>query len=70
MPRIPVSSSNIASVGYDSCSGTLEIGFHSGGVYQYYGVPHSEYAGLMGAGSHGSYFHAHIRSHYRYRRIR
>lgn len=70
MSRISVSSSNIASVGYDSWSNTLEIGFHSGGVYQYYGVPYSEYAGLMEASSHGSYFHAHIRNCYRFRRIR
>ena len=42
MIRQPVSSSNIRSIGYDSESNTLEIEFHSGGVYQYFGVhfPH------------------------------
>ena len=36
MIRQPVSSSNIRSIGYDSMSSTLEIEFHSGGVYQYF----------------------------------
>ena len=33
MERIPVESSNLASVGYDSDSLTLEIEFNSGGIY-------------------------------------
>ena len=64
MTRQPVSSSNIASIGYDEGSQTLEIEFHSSGVYQYYGVPKSLYTGLMNASSHGTYFHQHIRGHY------
>lgn len=67
---IPVSSSDIAAVGYHRWTSTLTVAFHSGGVYEYYGVPYSEYAGLMNASSHGSYFHAHIRNNYRYRRVR
>lgn len=63
----PVRSSDLAAVGYDS--GTLVIAFNSGGVYAYYGVPWSAYCGLMQADSHGKYFHAHIKSHYAYRRI-
>ena len=39
MNRKPVRSSNISSIGYDSESKTLEIEFHSGGVYQYFNVP-------------------------------
>ena len=63
-----VQSSNLAAIDYD-WSGTLTIEFHSGGVYEYYNVPHSEYAGLMNASSHGEYFHAHIKGHYSYRKI-
>lgn len=63
----PVQSSDLAAVGYDS--GTLVIAFHSGGVYAYFGVPWSEYSGLMQAGSHGRYFHARIKNHYDYRRV-
>jgi hypothetical protein len=65
----PVSSSNIAAVGYSRWTSTLTVAFHSGGVYQYHGVPYSEYASLMEARSHGSYFHAHIRNCYRFRRV-
>jgi hypothetical protein len=39
MNRIAVQSSNVTSVGYDASSSTLEVAFHSGGVYQYFGVP-------------------------------
>ena len=64
MERIPVSSSNLCSVGYDPGSQTLEIEFNHGGVYQYAGVPEGEYEGLMSAGSKGQYFHANIKNRY------
>jgi hypothetical protein len=41
--RKPVSSSNISSIGYDPKSQTLEIEFHSGGIYQYDGVAQNLY---------------------------
>jgi hypothetical protein len=63
-----VQSSDLRAVDFD-WSGTLTIEFHSGGVYEYYGVPHSEYSGLLNASSHGKYFHARIKNRYRYRRI-
>lgn len=66
---ITVQSSNLRAVDYD-WSGTLTIAFHSGGVYEYFDVPHSEYAGLMNASSRGKYFHARIKNRYLYRRIR
>jgi len=61
MDRIPVQSRNLASVGYDSSTSTLEIEFNSGGIYQYYGVPQEIYEGLMNAGSKGTYFHQNIK---------
>jgi hypothetical protein len=64
MRRRPVSSSNLRSVGYDPETSTLEIEFHNGGTYQYFGVPTSAYRSLMGAGSHGGYFHSHIKDVY------
>ncbi len=69
MKRIAVVSSNLQSVGYDTQTRTLEIGFLDGSVYQYYQVRQSIYNGLLAASSHGSYFHAHIRNHYAYRRV-
>ncbi len=61
MERIPVSSSNLASVGYDVNSAVLEIEFNHGGVYQYTGVPEEIYLGLINAGSHGIYFNEFIK---------
>jgi len=65
MKRNEVSSSNIASIGYDSDSETLEIEFKGGGVYRYEGVPKEVYAKLMDASSKGKYFHAYIRDIYK-----
>jgi len=70
MDRIPVRSSNIRSVGYDAASRTLEVEFHSGGVYQYSGVPQAIYQGCMRAVSKGSYFHDHIKGRYPDRQVR
>lgn len=70
MRRQAVSSSNLRSVGYDQSSRTLEIEFHSGGIYQYDNVPHRVFQSLMNASSHGKYFHAYIKDVYPYTRIR
>ena len=69
MERISVNSSNISSVGYDVDSQTLEIEFHNGGVYQYAGIPESEYEGLMSSDSKGKYFHANIKSRYPFSKL-
>ena len=66
MKRENVSSSNLASVGYDAENQILEIEFNHGGVYQYYDVPQDEYDSLMSASSHGSYFYHNIRDNYEY----
>ena len=67
MQMIPVSSSDLAAVGYAGT--TLWITFHSGGTYEYSGVPQSVYEALMNAGSKGKYFHAYIKRSYPYRKI-
>jgi hypothetical protein len=70
MDRIPVSSSNLESVGYDSSTLMLEVAFLHGGIYQYSGVPSSVYAGLMAASSHGSYFDQHVKkAGYSYQKV-
>jgi hypothetical protein len=68
--RVLVRSSNIRSVGYEPESRTLEVEFHSGGVYQYSGVPETVHDGFIRAASKGSYFHDHIKDRYRYRQVR
>jgi hypothetical protein len=70
MERHSVQSSNLAAVGYDAESGTLEIEFLSGGIYQYFDIPPSIHDGLMNAPSHGKFFYAYIRDKYRYTKIR
>ncbi len=70
MDRTPVRSSNIRSVGYDPASRTLEVQFHSGGVYQYSGVPEAVYQSFMQAASKGSYFNEHIKERYPCRQVR
>ena len=67
MNMIPVSSSNIASIGYEN--GTLYVAFNRGGLYAYSGVPESIYHVLMSASSHGSYLASHVKGIYPYRRI-
>ena len=69
MRRIPVSSSNLASVGYELEQQTLEVEFVGGSVYQYFNVPEQVYRGLMSAGSHGSYFGEYIRLSFQYKQV-
>ncbi|MBE9140925.1 KTSC domain-containing protein [Nodosilinea sp. LEGE 07088] len=70
MGRIKVSSSNIASIGYEPNSRVLEIEFINGAVYQYSDVPKLVYEGLMAASSHGSFLDKNIKkAGYLYRRI-
>lgn len=69
MNRQPVSSSNIREVGYDVLNRVLEISFHSGGVYQYHGVPKHHYTGLMSASSKGRYFAQHIKNAFAFTRL-
>jgi hypothetical protein len=70
MPRRPVRSSNIASVGYDAHSQILEVEFLTGSLYQYRHVPFRIYERLMRAPSHGSYWAVHIKNVYRYREVK
>ena len=69
MDRLYVESSNIASIGYDTNSETLEIEFLNESVYQYYGVPEHVYGELMSAGSHGSFLASNIKGAYNYSKV-
>ena len=70
MEKQPVSSSNIAAIGYDQKTQTLEIDFNNGSTYQYYGVTNNVHDGFLSAGSHGKYFHAYIKGRYPESKIR
>jgi len=58
----PVTSSNIAAIGYDGETEELTIEFVSGDTYVYDGIDPETYRALMAAPSKGAFFYAHIRS--------
>lgn len=69
MERYSVASSNIASIGYDADTDTLEVEFLSGAIYQYYNVPQNMYDQLMQAGSKGRFLNTYIKNAYPYSRL-
>ena len=69
MTRKPVSSSNLAEVGYDAPTQTLEICFKSGRTYQYFDVPERICDGLINAESPGGYLNREVKGKYRYARV-
>jgi hypothetical protein len=69
MERQAVSSSNLASVGYDPDSETLEVEFNNGRIYQYYNVPLFMYERLMQAGSIGTFLNTQIKGSYAYSQV-
>ncbi len=69
MNRTAVISSNVASIGYDANTMTLEVEFTNGSVYQYFDVPGTEYHALLNAPSVGSYLNQNVKTSYRYAQI-
>ncbi len=69
--HIPVRSSNISTIGYDTQSEILVVSFHSGSAYQYFGIPVYLFHGLLDASSKGKYFDIYIKkAGYPYEQIR
>ena len=62
--RVPVESTSVKSVGYDPDTGTMEVEFVSGAVYEYLGVPPKVHRELVGAESIGGYFTQYVRDRY------
>ncbi len=69
MIRTQVGSSNIASIGYDQKTKTLEVEFLNGSIYQYFDVPQAVYEEFIRAESKGKYLAYQIKGNYRYTRI-
>jgi hypothetical protein len=69
MVRQSVSSSNVASIGYDSATETLEVEFNSGGIYQYYNIPQNIFDELLAAPSKGQFLNAYIKNAYPFSRV-
>ncbi|WP_429232217.1 KTSC domain-containing protein [Inquilinus ginsengisoli] len=64
MERQSVSSTSIASIGYDKNSETLEVEFIKSGVYQYYNVPLFMFERLISSDSIGSFINKEIKPPY------
>jgi hypothetical protein len=69
MERQAVTSSNIASVGYDGAEQVLEVEFAGGSVYRYAGVSPEVHAHLVDAPSIGAFFAANVRGHYEFEKV-
>lgn len=69
MIRHPVSSTNLASIGYDEKSETLEVEFQDGSVYQYFNVPKGIYDALIMAPSKGQFLAYQIKNRFPYSRV-
>ena len=70
MKRIPVRSSVIRSVGYDSKNSTLEVEFMTRLVYHYLQVPRTKFKALLEASSKGRYFNYNIKDRYPFEMIK
>ncbi|MGE0931078.1 KTSC domain-containing protein [Peijinzhouia sedimentorum] len=66
---IPVSSSNLESIGYDKQNEQVYVKFLNGSLYVYKGVPLHEFENLRDAPSLGSYLHRNYKNVYPYERI-
>jgi lysyl-tRNA synthetase class 2 len=64
-----VDSTAIEEIAYNLKSSIMKITFMSGAVYNYYGVPESEYESLVEASSIGRKFVSDVRNDYIYTRI-
>lgn len=64
----PVSSSNIAAVGYDAENQIAYVQFLNRSTYAYKGVPEHEYENLLTAPSVGSYLNRNFKNVYPYER--
>jgi hypothetical protein len=67
--RRPLTSSTIASAGYDPALATLELEFVSGDVYQYFAVPERLFLALLSSESPGRYFNSHLRDRFPSERV-
>lgn len=68
MDRTPVSSSNVASVGYDRTLRVLELEFRTGRVYRYQDVHPNTARAMLLTSSKGKFVWRNIRNKYAYTR--
>jgi len=66
---IPVSSSNIAEIGYNEDDQEVYVRFLNNSLYVYKGVPIFEFEGLRDSPSVGSYINRNYKNVYPYERV-
>jgi hypothetical protein len=59
-----VKSSNIAGLGYDAVSKTLEVHFNSGAKHRFADVPPHLFTEFLQSDSKGSFFHQRVRGRF------
>ncbi len=69
MERHPVISSDLASIGYNPATQTLEIEFKATGIYQYFSVPPHIFESLRTTPSPGKYFLQHIKGKFAWEKV-
>ncbi|HUI07202.1 MAG TPA: KTSC domain-containing protein [Verrucomicrobiae bacterium] len=67
--RQPVVSSDIASIGYEEATETLEIEFKATGVYRYFSIPKSVAEEFRRTPSPGKFFRQNIKGKYAWEKI-
>lgn len=70
IPRQPVQSSALVTVGYSQRLHALEIEFHDGSIYRYLDVPRSLHRGLLTAESKAGFYNRHLRGRFRCLRVK
>ncbi len=69
MDRKRVVSSNVASIGYDPATQTLEIEFQNGAIYQYYNIPLGIFEEFDRSPSKGAFLNSQIRDRFPFSRV-
>lgn len=59
MDMIPVSSSNVESIGYED--GVIEVHFHNGYAYRYPNCSEELFSQFLNASSKGSFVHKYLK---------
>lgn len=62
--RVRVDSASLASIGYSTDDGVLEVEFRTGDVYRFFLVPSTVWSAVLASDSKGAYFNGHVRDRY------
>ncbi len=66
MKMVPITSSNVSSIGYSD--GNVYVEFHDGSLYCYLSVSDNVYEQFCRASSKGEFVHQHL-NYYKYKKV-